>query len=187
MRARSIAAVVFACVAGASFAAEVGGVKLDDRASVGGQELVLNGAGIRTRAIFKVYVGSLYVPAKSATLPAVLAKGPRRVQLNLLRNLSADQLVDALIDGLKDNTSEAEFASIKPQADQLVTIMKSFGEVKEGTVVTLDFVDGETRIAQNGQGKGAIAGEPFNQALMRIWLGEKPVQADLKKAMLGGG
>jgi long-chain acyl-CoA synthetase len=68
----------------------------------------------------------------------------------------------------------------------MVTIMKSFGEVKEGAVVTLDFVEGETRIAQNGQQKGAIPGEAFNQALTRVWLGDKPVQADLKKAMLGG-
>lgn len=183
---RTITAFALLLAAGMAMAADVGGVKLDDKASVGGQELVLNGAGIRTRAIFKVYVGSLYVPAKATTLPAVLEKAPRRVQLNLLRNLSADQLVDALVDGLKDNTSEAEFAAIKPQADQLVSIMKSFGEVKEGTVVTLDFVDGQTRIAQNGQARGAVAGEVFNQALMRIWLGDKPVQADLKKAMLGG-
>ena len=56
--------------------------------SVGGQELVLNGAGVRTRAIFKVYVGSLYVPAKATTAAAVLAKGPRRIQLNLLRDVT---------------------------------------------------------------------------------------------------
>ena len=183
---RTITAIALAIAAGVALAAEVGGVKLEDKASVGGQELVLNGAGIRTRAVFKVYVGSLYVPAKANTLAGVVAKGPRRVQLNLLRNLSADQLVDALVDGLKDNTTEAEHAAIKPQIDQMVTIMKSFGDVKEGTVVTLDFVDNQTRIAQNGQSKGAVGGEPFNQALMRIWLGDKPVQADLKKAMLGG-
>jgi long-chain acyl-CoA synthetase len=153
---------------------------------VGGQELVLNGAGIRTRAIFKVYVGSLYVPEKAVSLAAVLAKAPRRVQLNLLRNLSSEQLVDALIDGLKENTTDAEFASIRRETEQLVSIMKSFGEAKEGTVVTLDFVDNETRIAQNGQSKGAVAGEAFNQALTRVWLGDKPVQADLRKAMLGG-
>ena len=70
-------AVVVAGLAGAASAAEVGGVKLADKATVGGQELLLNGAGIRTRAVFKVYVGSLYLPAKAATLPSVLAKGPR--------------------------------------------------------------------------------------------------------------
>jgi long-chain acyl-CoA synthetase len=178
--------VAVACVATVAHAAEVGGVKLDDKASVGGQELVLNGAGVRTRAVFKVYVGSLYVPQKANTAQAVLAQSPRRVQLNLLRNLSADQLVDALVDGLKDNTTEAEFAAIRPQTDQLVTIMKGFGDVKEGHVVTLDFVEGGTRIALNGQPKGSVPGEAFNQALTKIWVGDKPVQGDLRKAMLGG-
>jgi long-chain acyl-CoA synthetase len=179
--------IAIAALAGAALAAEVGGVKLDDKVNVGGKELVLNGAGVRTRAVFKVYVGSLYLPAKANTAATVLANGPRRVQLNLLRNLSADQLVDALVEGLKENTSEAEFAAIKPQTDQMVAIMKSFGEVKEGNVVTLDYVDGITRIALNGQAKGQVPGEPFSHALTRVWIGDKPVQNDLKKAMLGEG
>ncbi len=183
---RKFAWLLLALFALPAFAAEVAGVKLDDKASVGGQELVLNGAGIRTRAMFKVYVGSLYVPAKANNLAGVVAKGPRRIQMNLLRNLSADQLVDALVDGLKDNSTEQEMASMKPQTDQLVSIMKGLGDVKEGNVVTLDFVDGGTRVSLDGQTKGTIPGENFNQALTKIWLGEKPVQADLKKAMLGG-
>ena len=184
---RSLSIALFAlCVGAPAFAAEVGGAKLDDKVSVGGQDLVLNGAGIRTRVMFKVYVGSLYVPVKAADLAAVLAKGPRRVQLNLLRNLSADQLVDALNDGLKDNNTEAEMTAVKAQADQLTTIMKAFGEVKEGNIVTLDFVDGATAIGFNGAPRGTIPGEAFNKALVKIWLGDKPVQADLKKAMLGG-
>jgi long-chain acyl-CoA synthetase len=177
---------ITALFAATAFAAEVGGVKLADKVAVGGQELVLNGAGIRSRAMFKVYVGSLYLPAKAGDLAGVLAKGPRRIQMNLLRDLSADQLVDALNDGLKDNNSEAELAAVKAQQTQLATIMKSFGEVKEGNVVTLDFVDDATAIGFNGAAKGAIPGEAFNRALTRIWLGEKPAQADLKKAMLGG-
>jgi chalcone isomerase-like protein len=167
-------------------AAEVGGVKLDDKVTLAGQELVLNGAGVRSRAIFKVYVGSLYVPAKATTLAAVLEKAPRRFQLNILRSVSADQLIDALSDGLKDNSSADELAAIKPQVDQLVSTMKSLGDVKEGDVVTLDFVDGATKIALNGAAKGSIPGDAFNRALTRIWLGDKPAQADLKKAMLGG-
>ena len=181
-----VAATAFALCMGVATAAEVGGVKLDDKASVGGQELVLNGAGVRTRVILKIYVGSLYVPAKTNSLSGVLAKGPRRVQMNLLRNLSGDQLVDALLDGLKANNSEAELAAVKAQTDQLVTIMKSIGDAKEGDVVAMDFVDGGTRVVHNGQAKGTIAGEPFNHALMKIWLGDKPIQADLKRAMLGG-
>lgn len=181
-----ILSVTLLAAAPAVIAAEVGGVKLDDKVALGGQDLVLNGAGIRSKLMFKVYVGALYVPAKAATLDAVLARSPRRVQLTLLRDLAADDLVGALVEGLENNNSPAELAALKPQTDQLVAIMKSIGQVKTGGVVTLDFIDGETRIAYNGQAKGTVPGAPFNAALTRVWLGDKPAQADLRKAMLGG-
>lgn len=186
MRIRWTLLAIAWAAACAAHAAEIAGVKLEDHATLGGQPLVLNGAGLRTRAVFKVYVGSLYLPEKATTPQSVLAKGPRRIQLNLLRNLSADQLVDALIDGLKDNNAPADLEAVKAQTDELVRIMKSFGDVKEGSVVTLDFVEGATHIALDGTAKGSIPGEAFNRALTRIWLGDRPVQADLKKAMLGG-
>ena len=108
------------------------------------------------------------------------------MQLTLLRDLSADDLVGALVEGLENNSSAAEMAAIKPQTDQMVALMKAIGQAKTGGVVTIDFVDGETRLAYAGKSLGAIPGAPFNAALMRVWLGDKPAQADLKKAMLGG-
>ena len=111
---------------------------------------------------------------------------PRRIQLNLLRNLSADQLIGALTDGLKQNTTPAELSAIAVQTGELAAIMKSFGETKEGSVVTLDFVDGATTVGLDGTARGSIGGAAFNEALTKIWIGEHPVQDDLKKAMLGG-
>lgn len=177
---------VVAAFATGAWAAEVGGVKLDDKASVGGQDLVLNGAGLRTRAIFKVYVGSLYLPAKANTAAAVYAKGPRRVQLNMLRDVGADQMVEALVEGVNQSNSAADAAAVKAQTDQLASIMKSIGQLKEGNVLAFDFVDGGTRVSLNGAAKGTIPGEAFNKALTNAWIGDKPVQDDLKKAMLGG-
>jgi hypothetical protein len=167
-------------------AAEVGGVKLADKISLDGKELVLNGAGIRSKLMFKIYVAALYLPAKTGDLAGVLSAGPRRVQLTLLRDLSADDLANALADGIKETSSAEQVAAVKAQTDQLLSIMKSIGEAKTGDVVTMDAIAGETRIGYKGQLKGTIAGEPFNAALMRIWLADKPVQADLKKALLGG-
>ncbi len=185
-RIACIAALAASLTAGGASAREVGGVNLADTASVAGRELVLNGAGVRKRAIFSVYVGSLYVPEKAASAPAVLAKAPRRIQLNLLRNLSADQLIGALMEGLKENTTATELQAIAVQTGEMAAIMKSFGQAKEGSVVTLDFVDGATKIGLNGAEQGSIDGEAFNRALTRIWIGEHPVQEDLRKAMLGG-
>jgi long-chain acyl-CoA synthetase len=169
-----------------AFAAEVGGVKLDDKMSLGGQEVVLNGAGVRTKFMVKVYVGSLYVPAKASTAAAVYAKAPRRVQLNMLRDVGADQMVDALVDGLKQANSAADVAAVKAETDQLAAIVKSIGQLKEGNVLAFDFVDGATKVGLNGAPKGSIPGEAFNKALMNAWLGDNAVQSDLKKAMLGG-
>jgi long-chain acyl-CoA synthetase len=182
-------AIVFAAALGLATTAaalEVAGVTLPDKAQVAGHELVLNGAGLRKRAIFKVYVGSLYLPKKATTTDAVLAQAPRRVQLDVLRDLSADQLIGALDEGLKANTTAAEYQALAVPLGEMAAIMKSFGQAKEGSVVTLDFVDGATHIGLDGTGRGTIAGEAFNAALTRIWVGEHPVQEDLKKAMLGG-
>jgi long-chain acyl-CoA synthetase len=185
-RIACITALAAWLAAGGASAREVGGVNLADTASVAGRELVLNGAGVRKRAIFSVYVGSLYVPEKATSAQAVLAKAPRRIQLNLLRNLSSDQLIDALMDGLKQNTTAAEMQAIAVQTGEMAAIMKSFGQAKEGSVVTLDFVDGATKIGLNGAEQGSIDGEAFNRALTRVWVGEHPVQEDLRRAMLGG-
>ncbi len=152
---------------------------------MGGHELVLSGAGIRIRVIFKVYVASLYLPQKAGDLQGLLAEGQRRIQLNLLRTLSADQLAEALNDGLAEANSQDDLEAIRPQADQRLAIMKAFRQVREKDVVALDLVDGATKVSWNGELKGTIPGAAFNQALTKIWLGDKPVQADLKKAFLG--
>lgn len=181
----TVAAAAVALAASAS-AAEVSGVTLPERAMVAGKELVLNGAGVRTRFMFKVYVASLYLPAKAADLAGTLAQSPRRVQLDMLRDVGAEDLVNALVEGMKGANSAQDMAAVAPQSEQLVALMKAIGEAKKGDVVTLDYADGQTRIGHNGKPLGAIAGAAFNDALLRIWLSDKPVQADLRKALLGG-
>ena len=178
--------VVGLAFAAGAHAVDVARVSVADKSNVGGQDLVLNGAGVRTRAIFKVYVGSLYVPAKTKTAADVYAKAPRRVQLNMLRDVTSDQMVDALTEGLNQANSAAEAGAVKAQMAELAAILKSIGQLKEGNVLAFDFVDGGTRVSLNGQAKGTIAGDAFNKALFNAWLGDKPVQDDLKKAMLGG-
>jgi hypothetical protein len=166
-------------------AVEVAGVKLADTARVGTGELVLNGAGIRTRVIFKLYVGALYLTEKKSAAVEVLAqKGAKRVALTLLRDLSAKQLNEAFESGIQANNSAAEVEAIKPRLAELLSL---FTDGKEGDVILLDFLpESGTVVNLNGAVKGKpIPGEDFYRALLRIWLGDKPVDADLKKGMLG--
>jgi hypothetical protein len=168
------------------WSAEIAGVDMVEKAKLAGQDVLLSGAAIRTRAFFKVYVVALYVPQKATSAQAALSQTPRRIEIVLLRNVSADRFVDALNEGLRDNSSPAELDAIAPQVDQLTSIIRAFKEARERDVVTLDYVDNATLIGFKGENRGSIAGEAFNRALMRIWLGDKPVQADIKKALLGG-
>ena len=183
---RIVAVLATVLAAGAAMGADIGGVRIDDRATVGGRPLVLNGGGVRKRLVFNVYVASLYLPEKASDPTAVLASAPRRIRLDLLRNVSADTFIDSLNEGLAANNSAAEMAAIKPGAAELASIMKAFGQVKDKDTVTLDFLDGATHVGLNGEARGVVPGEAFNRALTLIWLGDKPVQDDLKKALLGG-
>jgi hypothetical protein len=181
---------LFVALTGASGAAELAGVKIDDKLklSASGPELVLNGAGLRTRYRFKVYVAALYLPEKKSSAAEVIAlKGPKRVQLWLMRDVEADQMSTALIEGLNANLSSAELEKSKAQIQQLNATLVALQELKEGDVMTFDLLPGAgTRISVNGKLLGTpIAGDDFHVALLKIWLGDNPVQADLKKGLLG--
>jgi len=188
MRLLAAVALAFAAIGASAQPAEVEGVKLEPTAQVGGAALVLNGAGVRTRAIFKVYVAGLYVPAKANSAAALLAqKGPRRVAITMLRNVDADDFAGALTEGLQKNHSDAQLAAFKAQIAALSASVKAAGEAKKGDVIHLEFApDAGTRVVINGKPSGAaIPGEDFYTAVLRIWLGDKPVDSDLKKGLVG--
>jgi hypothetical protein len=172
-------------------AVEVSNVHFDDRARLNsnGPELVLNGAGMRTKAIFRLYVVGLYLTEKKATAADVLAlKGAKRLQLTVMRDLTAEQLIDAINLGLRQNISPADLARLKPQADALFAIMTSLRQAKMGSTIIMDYLpESGMRVLMNGEIKGApVAGADFYDALLKIWLGEDPAQESLKRAMLGG-
>src|SRR3954462_12234776 len=170
-------------------AADISGVKLEDKTQVESRDLVLNGAGLRKRfAVVKVYVIGLYLAEKRTDAAAVLAlAGPKRAEIHMLRDVDANTFTEALVEGLRANHSEADFKSIEPRVKELSDIMAQIGEAKNGMTIALDWTGAATSLVVNGKPAGKpIAGEDFYRALLRIWIGDKPVQDDLKKALLGG-
>ena len=184
-----LAALLLTVATALAQAVEVEGINFDQAAQVGGQPLQLNGAGVRTRLMFKVYAAGLYVPQKSNSAATLLGqKGPRRVSIGMLRSVDADTFVGALNDGMKANLSAEQLAGFKPQIDALNATFKEVGEAKKGDRINFEFTpEGGTRVVVNGQPRGAaIPGEAFFEAVLRIWIGDRPVDADLKRGMLGG-
>jgi len=171
-------------------AAELEGVKLDDRVRVGGQELQLNGIALRTRyAFFKVYVAGLYLPQKTNSWQtAVDAPGAKRMVLVMMRDVGADQFIESFDVALRNNNSEAQLAEVKAQTGELFARIRAIGEAREGAQIILDYLPSAgTQLTIDGAARGApLAGEAFYRAILRSWLGEKPAQEDMKKALLGG-
>lgn len=185
-----VLAMLFAALAGigAAGAAEVAGVKLDDVARVANQELKLNGAGIRYKAIFKVYVAGLYLTEKKSTVADVLAApGPRRVTIVMLRDISNEELGRGFMSGIQQNSDRNEKAKLIMQLQKFGEVFASIPELKKGDVLTVDWLPGQgTVVHVNGKKVSDVLPDiAFYNAILKIWLGEKPVDSRLRPLMLG--
>ena len=148
--------------------------------------LQLNGAGIRSKFIFDIYVGALYLEHKAHSAEAVLAQsGANRVSMYFLyKKVSREKLVAGWNEGFANNTSREQLEVLRPRLEQFNTF---FPTVKRGDTIQFDYTGTETtQVRINGELKGSIAGADFNKALLKVWLGSEPADADLKQAMLQG-
>lgn len=173
-----------------SFAAtvDIAGVKVEDSAKVANKDLKLNGVGVRTKAIFKVYVAALYLPEKKNSVADILAlQGPRRIMLVMLRDVSSDDFGQSFITGLNNNADKAEKTKIINQTAQFGEMFTTLPGIKKGDVLTLDWVPGSgTQSTLNGKKIGEVIPDiAFYNAVMKIWLGENPADSSLKPLLLG--
>lgn len=188
MRSLIISSILLAMVlAVPTQAAKVAGVKLEESVQIGADAptLLLNGAGIRKKMFVKVYVGALYLQNKATSVDAVLNQtGANRVLMHFLyKKVGREKLVAGWEEGFSSNSS-AEMEKLKAR---LADFNALFSEAKKGDVILLDYLPGKgTRVTINGQAKGTVPGADFNKALLKVWLGDKPVDSGLKEAMLGG-
>ena len=184
MKNLTLAAALLVAVSAAAFAAEVSGVKVPDTETVDGKNLKLNGAGLRKKAIFKVYVAGLYVENPIHDATALLSSNQiKSMRLHMMRNLKGRQISDAIIEGFERN-SKAQQDKLKSRLDQLTAM---FPDVAEGDDVVMTWIpDKGTKVTIRGTDRGTIEGRDFADALFAVWLGPDPVQDDLKKALVGG-
>jgi hypothetical protein len=184
-----LAGLLLACafVQGAG-AADVSGVKFDDSVKVAGKDLVLNGAGMRTKFIIKVYAAGLYLPEKKNTVPDILKlEGPRRLTLVMVRDISSDSFGEAFMTGLNNNIDNNEKARYAGQISKFGEMFGAIAGLKKGDVLHLDWIPGSgTQTELNGKKLGESIPElGFYNAVLRIWLGDKPADSSLKPALLG--
>lgn len=172
----------------AAQALEIAGAKIDETTKVGNTELKLNGAGIRYKAVFKVYVAGLYLTEKKTTLAEIMAlPGPKQIRLVMLRDVSSDQFGQSFMDGLNHNNTKAEKTKIVGQMIKFGEMFASIPELKKGDMVSLDWVPNVgTFSTLNGKRTADVYPDvAFFNALLKIWLGDKPAYEPLKNQLLG--
>lgn len=181
-------AVLCLVAAGAMAQVNVSGVRYDESVDARGTKLQLNGAGVRYKAVFKVYTAGLYLTKKSGTPEEVLAAtGPKRLNIVMLRDIDSGELGKLFSRGMEDNMDRAAFSKLVPGVLRMSQIFSDHKKLVAGDAFSIDWVPGTGTVITV---KGVPQGEPFKEpeffnALLRIWLGPNPADWKLKDALLG--
>ena len=169
-------------------ARDVSGVRFEPQVSVAGKALQLNGAGVRFKAVFRVYAAGLYLEQPATTTEAVLGQGgPKRLSITMLRDIDSGELGKLFARGMEDNMERRQFSRLIPGVMRMSQVFTDHKQLKAGETFVIDWVPGTGTVLTV---KGKTEGEPFREpeffdALMRIWLGPKPADWQLKDALLG--
>ncbi len=181
-------AVLCLVAAGAMAQVNVSGVRYDESVDARGTKLQLNGAGVRYKAVFKVYTAGLYLTKKAGTPEEVLAAtGPKRLNIVMLRDIDSGELGKLFSRGMEDNMDRAAFSKLVPGVLRMSQIFSDHKKLVAGDAFSIDWVPGTGTVITV---KGVPQGEPFKEpeffnALLRIWLGPNPADWKLKDALLG--
>jgi hypothetical protein len=169
-------------------AMELSGVKVEDSTTLAGTKLQLNGAGIRYKGPFKVYVGDLYTTKKVSSLEELTAApGPKRLTMTFLREIEAGPFGKLLTRGVEDNVPKTEMSKLVPGLMRMSDIFTVNKILVPGETVVIDWIPGTGMVIT---AKGKVQGEPFKEpefykAIMSIWFGPVPADFKLKDALLG--
>jgi hypothetical protein len=179
--AAALAAVVLAAPA---LARDVAGVAFPETITAAGQELKLNGAGVRTKFFVKVYAGGLYLPRPSQDPGAIVAADePKRVRMVFLRDVDKKKIMETYREGFHRNSAGPALPALLEKLDLLGPAIV---DMRKGAEMFVTYVPGQgTTVASAGAQPVTIAGKEFGEAMFRNWLGPQPADADLKKALLG--
>jgi hypothetical protein len=166
----------------------IAGVAFERSAQVDGQELRLNGVGVRAVAWFKGYAAGLYLARATANAAqAMNAAGPKRIQMRMLVDVPTEEFVKAFHKGVARNVPAAGQPALAARMAQFDRAVRAIGQVKKGDLINLDYLPSQgLQLVVNGRPRGAaIPGADLYAALMAVFLGDHPVDNQLKAGLLG--
>lgn len=162
--------------------------RFDPNVTLQGQALLLNGAGTRYKAVFRVYDMGLYTTRKVGTAAELLAlPGPKRLQFVALRELPGTDLGRLFLKGMGDNATREQVQRHTLASTRLIEVFSGRSKMMPGESFSMDFVPGKgTTFYILGKPQGEPVGDDeFFAMVLRIWVGDSPADSMLKDALLG--
>ncbi|MBN1364572.1 MAG: chalcone isomerase family protein [Syntrophaceae bacterium] len=173
-------------ITSAGYAKEVAGITMPGSLKAGGDTLILNGAGIRTKFFIKAYVGGLYLKKKNTDANAIIkADEPMAIRIHIISKLiTSEKMKDATLEGF-ENSTNGNTAPFKEKIDSFISVFAD--NIKISDVYDIIYTPAEgVKVYKNKVLKSTATGHDFKKALFGIWLCDKPADKSLKEAMLGG-
>lgn len=182
---RLVLAALLACVPATVHALDVSGVHLEDRITLDGAQLVLNGAGVRHVTIFgiEVYVAGLYVPSRTSDVAQILrADQPRQILLVMKRDVGHDQIGPAFRDAAA-NAAGSRAASLRSELDAFGAWIPA---MRAGDRFTVSYTPAADLVVTSDGAPTTFRGSAeLADAVFRMWIGERPVEDSLRAGLLG--
>ena len=172
---------ILAIISTFSFGVKISDINMPDSLQ---NNLVLNGAGIRSKFFFDLYVGGLYLKQKNKdSLEIINSNEPMAIRLHITSSLiTSKKMQDATMEGFENSTNK-KMEAIKNKISQFIDVFKE--EIKDGDIYDFIYKNNAITIYKNSKPITTIKGLKFKKALFGIWLCDKPAQKSLKKKMLG--
>jgi hypothetical protein len=172
-----------AALCAADGARTIKGVTFPGSVAVEGKALLLNGIGLRTKVVFKVYAAGLYLEKRSADGPEIAAAEQlKRIELVFLRAVDGADVAGAISGGFEKNAGPA-LSGLKPRIQRFAQLIP---DVKKGDRLVFIYRPGSgLEMQANGKILGQIEGKDFSDTLFRVWLGDHPADKALKTGLLG--
>jgi hypothetical protein len=148
--------------------------------------LQLNGAGSRSKMWVEVYIQALYLSQLSQNAKEIINDNSEMsIRIEITSALvSSGKLTRAMHAGFEKSAGE-NLEALKPKMELLKSYLAD--EIKRGDVYELTYnpADSSVWVVKNGELKGKVPGFDFKKVFFGIWLGDKPVDEELKNSLLG--
>ena len=158
-------------------------ISLPDTVTVAGEQLQLNGYGLRKKFFLKIYLGSLYTGAKATSTEQVLQMpGAKLIRMNFIyHKVGREKITEAFAEGFEKNSPQLKG---NPVLQQFLDLFKA--DFVAGDQVDLELAaDGAVSVTHNEKNLGSIHSADLAKAILLIYLGNEPADDNLKAGMLG--